>query len=153
MNQLPNMEALFISLGGGGLISGMAGAVKGEKKVSVVACSPENSPVMHKSVEAGKILNLESKPTLSDGTAGGVEEGAITFGLCQKLVDDYVLITEREIADTFGAYTKNHSMMIEGSAAVAIAGFLKQKDRWPGKQVAIVLCGANISKETMEELL
>ena len=153
VNQLPNIEALFISLGGGGLISGMAGAVKGEKKVFVVACSPENSPVMHKSVEAGKILNLESKPTLSDGTAGGVEEGAITFELCQKLVDDYVLITEREIADTFGAYTKNHSMMIEGSAAVAIAGFLKQKDRWPGKQVAIVLCGANISKETMEELL
>ena len=108
---------------------------------------------MHKSVEAGRILDMESKPTLSDGTAGGVEEGAITFELCRELVDDYVLITEREIAESFGAFIKNHNMLIEGSAAMAIAGFLKQKDRWSGKQVAIVLCGANISTKTLKELL
>ena len=153
IKQLPDVEALFVSLGGGGLISGMAGAMKGEKNVTVVACSPENSPVMHKSVEAGRILDMESKPTLSDGTAGGVEEGAITFELCRELVDDYVLITEREIAESFGAFMKNHNMLIEGSAAMAIAGFLKQKDRWSGKQVAIVLCGANISTKTLKELL
>ena len=153
IKQLPDVEALFVSLGGGGLISGMAGAMKGEKNVTVVACSPENSPVMHKSVEAGRILDMESKPTLSDGTAGGVEEGAITFELCRELVDDYVLITEREIAESFRAFMKNHNMLIEGSAAMAIAGFLKQKDRWSSKQVAIVLCGANISTTTLKELL
>ena len=61
--------------------------------------------------------------------------------------------TEREIAESFGAFMKNHNMLIEGSAAMAIAGFLKQKDRWSGKQVAIVLCGANISTKTLKELL
>ncbi len=87
-----------------------------------MACSPENSPVMHKSVEAGRILDLESKPTLSDGTAGGVEEGAITFELCRELVDDYVLVTEDEIAASLRTFMKNEEMTIEGSAAAAIAG-------------------------------
>lgn len=153
VKQLPDVEALFLSLGGGGLISGMAGAIKGNKSMTIVACSPENSSVMHKSVEAGRILDLQSKPTLSDGTAGGVEEGAITFELCRELVDDYVLVTEHEIAESFRAFMNNHNMLIEGSAAVAIAGFLKQQERWSGKQVAIVLCGANISTKTLKALL
>ena len=153
IKQLPDIEALFVSLGGGGLISGMAGAIKGDKSITIVACSPENSSVMHQSVEAGRILDLESKPTLSDGTAGGVEDGTITFELCRELVDNYVLTTEREISESFRGFMHNHNMLIEGSAAVAIAGFLKQQERWSGKQVAIVLCGANISTKTLKTLL
>ena len=153
LRQLPELDVVFVSLGGGGLISGIAGALKcGNGNVSVVACSPENSPVMHKSVEAGRILDLESKPTLSDGTAGGVEEGAITFELCRELVDDYVLVTEDEIAASLRTFMKNEEMTIEGSAAAAIAGFLKQSDRWAEKQVAIVLCGGNISPEVLESV-
>ncbi len=152
-SRFPDLNAVFVSLGGGGLISGIAGALKGEKgKTTVIACSPNNSPVMHKSVEAGKILELDSKPTLSDGTAGGVEKGAITFELCRELVDDYVLLTENEIAASLRTFMEKEKMTIEGSAAVAIAGFLKQSERWVTKQVVIVLCGGNISPETLESV-
>ncbi len=149
----PDLKAVFVALGGGGLISGIASALKGENgKTMVIACSPENSPVMHRSVEAGRILELDSKPTLSDGTAGGVEDGSITFELCQKLVDDYVLLAEDEIAASLRMFMQKEEMTIEGSAAVAIAGFMKQSDRWAEKQVVIVLCGGNISPETLESV-
>jgi hypothetical protein len=65
--------------------------------VEVIACSPENSAVMHHSIRAGRILEMESKPTLSDGTAGAVEQGAITLDLCRRFVDRYLLISEDEI--------------------------------------------------------
>jgi len=152
--QLDRVDAVFISLGGGGLISGVAAYLKSVRpEVCVVGCSPERSQVMIQSVQAGEILDLPSKPTLSDGTAGGVEPGAITFDLCRALVDDYITVTEEEIADSWREFTAVHHMMIEGAAAVAIASFMKLRAEFTGKNVVIVLCGANISLETIRELL
>ena len=95
--QLDRIDAVFVSLGGGGLISGIAAYLKSRHPgVKIVGCSPENSQVMIQSVRAGKILDLPSKPTLSDGTAGGVEPGAITFELCRQLVKEYVTVSEAE---------------------------------------------------------
>jgi threonine dehydratase len=152
--QLDRIDAVFISLGGGGLISGVAAHLKSvHPDVSVVGCSPENSQVMIQSVKAGKILDLPLKPTLSDGTAGGVEPGAITFDLCRTLVDDYVTVTEEEIAENWREFTGVHHMMIEGAAAVAVASFMKVRAQFSGKNVVVVLCGANISLDTIKELL
>jgi len=152
--QLDRIDAVFISLGGGGLISGVAAYLKSVRPdVRVVGCSPESSQVMIQSVQAGEVLDLPSKPTLSDGTAGGVESGAITFDLCRELVDDYVTVTEEEIADSWREFTGVHHMMIEGAAAVAIASFMKLRAQFAGKNVVVILCGANISLETIKELL
>jgi threonine dehydratase len=152
--QLDWIDAVFVSLGGGGLISGIAAHLKTVRPdVTVVGCSPENSQVMIQSVRAGKILDLPSRPTLSDGTAGGVERGAITFDLCRELVDDFVTVTEEEIADHWREFTTTHHMMIEGAAAVAIASFMKLRDRFAGHNVVVVLCGANISPDTVKGLL
>jgi threonine dehydratase len=152
--QLDRIDVLLVSLGGGGLISGVAAYLKSVRpEVCVVGCSPEHSQVMIQSVQAGEILDLPSKPTLSDGTAGGVEPGAITFDLCRALVDDYITVTEEEIADSWREFTAVHHMMIEGAAAVAIASFMKLRERFAGKNVVVVLCGANISLETIKELL
>jgi len=152
--QLERTDAVFVSLGGGGLISGIAAYLKSVRPdVRVIGCSPENSQVMIQSIKAGEILDLPSQPTLSDGTAGGVEKDSITFDLCRTLVDDYVTVTEEEIADSWREFTGVHHMMIEGAAAVAIASFLKLRARFAGKNVVIVLCGANISPETVRELL
>ena len=84
---------------GGGLIAGIAGYLKAlNPGVVVVGCLPANSPVMAESIRAGRIVDMESLPTLSDGTAGGIEPQAITFELCRQLVDDYILVSEDEIA-------------------------------------------------------
>ena len=123
------------------------------RKADLVACSPANSAVMHHSLEAGRILDLESLPTLSDGTAGAVEHGAITFDLCRRLVTRSVLVGEEEIRAALRLVMERHHTLIEGAAAVAVAGFLKEKERFRGRRVVIVLCGANISLEKLREAI
>jgi len=152
--QLDRIDAVFVALGGGGLISGIAGYLKSiHPDVSIIGCSPQNSQVMIQSIRAGKILDLPSRPTISDGTAGGVEPGSITFDLCRDLVDDYEVVTEDEIKASLRQYLQIHHMLIEGAAAVAIAACLKQRHRFAGKNVIVVLCGANISLETLKTVL
>jgi len=148
------IDAVFASLGGGGLISGVGGYLKSvNPEVRVAACSPENSRVMHESLRAGKILELASAPTLSDGTAGGVEPGAITFDLCREIVDDSIVVDEDEIRQALRLIIEQHHTLIEGAAAVAVAGLLAEKDRYRGQNVVIVLCGANIDAGTLKSVL
>lgn len=152
--QVEHIDAVFVALGGGGLVSGISGYLKGVgRDTHIVACSPEHSAVMIESVRAGRILDLPSKPTLSDGTAGGVEPGALTFELCRSLVDEYVTVTEAEIADTLRRFIETHHILIEGAAAVAVASFERLAARFAGQTVAIVICGGNISLATLRRIL
>ncbi len=152
--QLEHIDAVYASLGGGGLVSGIAGYLKSvQPGVQIIGCSPENSQVMIQSVKAGRILDLLSLPTLSDGTAGGIEAGAITFDLCRALVDDYVTVTENEIKSNLRLFIEAHHILIEGAAAVAVASYLKTRERFVDKNVVIVICGANISLETLQKVL
>ena len=152
--QLDQIDTVFVALGGGGLISGIAGYLKSiQPDVRIIGCSPANSQVMIESVKAGKILDLPSLPTISDGTAGGVEPDSITFDLCRALVADYVTVTEAQIKESLRQYLHIHHMLVEGSAAVAIAAFVKEANRFKDKNVVVVLCGANISIETLKTIL
>jgi threonine dehydratase len=152
--QLDQIDMVFVALGGGGLICGIAGYLKSiQPQVRIIGCSPANSQVMIESVKAGQILDLPSLPTLSDGTAGGVEADSITFDLCRDLVDDYETVSETEIKESLRQYMQVHHMLIEGSAAVALAGCIKQGQRLTGKNVVVILCGANISLETLKGIL
>ena len=152
--QLDPIDAVFASLGGGGLVSGIAGYLKSvHPNVQIIGCSPENSQVMIQSVKAGRILDLPSLPTLSDGTAGGIEAGSLTFELCRMLVDEYVTVTEDEIKASLRLFMEAHHMLIEGAAAVAIAAYLKRREGFVGENVVIVICGANIGLETLKEVL
>jgi threonine dehydratase len=152
--QRTQIDVLFVALGGGGLLSGMATYLKAVNPgVQVIACSPHNSAVMQHSVAAGRILEEESLPTLSDGTAGGIEPGAITFALVRDLVDRYVEVSEAEIAAALRLFLETHHMLIEGAAAVAIAAYLQVKEQFVGKNVVIVLCGANISLKTLKGVI
>lgn len=153
-NQLDQIDAVYVALGGGGMISGIAGFLKSKNPaVQIIGCSPENSQVMIQSVKAGRILDLSSLPTLSDGTAGGVEPGSITLEFCRDLVDDYITVTEEEIKDSLREFMKTQHMLIEGSAAVAVAACKKHAARFAGQTVAVIICGGNISLETLKEIL
>lgn len=154
VEQHEKLDAVFIAIGGGGLISGVSGYLKSIwPDVKMIGVSPENSQVMIKSVAAGEILDIPSTDTLSDGTAGGIEPGAITFPLVCDLVDEFVTVTEDEIATELRDYMSLHHHMIEGAAAAAIAGFTKTTEQWKNKSVAIVICGANISLDTLKTVI
>jgi threonine dehydratase len=148
------IEAVFVAVGGGGLISGIAGYLKAvQPQVKIIGCLPENSPVMAASIQAQEIVEMESLPTLSDGTAGGIEPGAITFELCQRLVDDYILVNEEEIKAGMRLCIEDHHVLVEGAAGVAVAAYLKQKATYQGQNVVIIICGANISLEKLRAVL
>lgn len=152
--QLSPVDAVFVAVGGGGLISGIGAFLKTvNPAVEVVSCQPEASPVMTESVRAGEIIDMPSDPTLSDGTAGGIEAGAITFDICRDLIDRYVLVSEDEIAAGMRDFIDSHHMLLEGAAGVAIAGFLKVAGNYQGKNVVIVICGGNISRDTLRKII
>ena len=151
--QLPRVDVLFIALGGGGLLAGIAAYLKVSlPKLHVVGCSPENSAVLIESIRSGRILELESRPTLSDGTAGGVEPGAITFDLCRRLADELVTVSESEIAAAMRLVHRAHGRMIEGAAGVAVAGYLRQAERWRGKTAVAIVCGGNVDPAVFKGL-
>ncbi|RUR13825.1 threonine/serine dehydratase [Legionella sp. km772] len=152
--QLDKVDAVFVPVGGGGLIAGIAGFVKAvSPHTQVIACLPENSPVMFESIKAGKIITMDSKPTLSDATAGGIEPDSITFAMCQQYVDDYVLVSEREIQEAIIALVTHERLLVEGASGVALASLFKSAGRFKNKNIAIVLSGGNISLPTLKSLL
>jgi threonine dehydratase len=153
-HQSGQIDVVLVAVGGGGLISGIAEYVKTVlPQAQIIGCSPENSPVMARSVQVGHLLDIESLPTLSDGTAGGIEAEAITFPLCQRLVDDFLLVSEEEIRQAIRLCLETHHMLIEGAAGVPLAALLKTAERCCDKNVVVVLCGANISVDTLKTIL
>jgi len=152
--QLDKVDAVFIAVGGGGLIAGVGAFLKSvHPATSIVACQPAASAVMAESVKAGKIVDIPSEPTLSDGTAGGIETGAITFELCSDLVDEFVTVSEDEIAAAMRGFIDTHHMLLEGAAGVAIAGLLRRAGEYEGKNVVVIVCGGNISRETLKKVI
>jgi len=152
--QLADVDAVFIAVGGGGLISGAGSVLKTKNPdIRIIGCQPEASPVMAKSVQAGCILDIPSEPTLSDGTAGGIEADAITFELCRQLVDEFVLVSEAEIAQAMREFSAEQQSEIEGAAGVAIAALNHCSESITGKKVVVVICGGNISQETLDASL
>ncbi|MFX0087176.1 MAG: threonine/serine dehydratase [Candidatus Hodarchaeota archaeon] len=154
VRQIDHIDSLLVSVGGGGLISGIAGLLKDYNPgIEIIGCLPENSPVMYESVKSGKIIEMESKPTLSDGTAGGIEPNAITFDLCQRFIDKFIIVNEEEIKDGIRFILAKHHMIIEGAAGVTVASFLKEKNNFKGKNVVIIICGANIGLDQLKSIL
>ena len=154
MEQNSEIDVVFITVGGGGLISGVSSHIKSvNPKIKVVGCSPINSAIMINSIKNGKIINAESEDTLSDGSAGGVEEGSITFDMCKELIDEFCLISEDEISLQIKNALKYDEILIEGSAAVAIASAIKMKSFIEDKNVAIIICGGNIGSDTLNKIL
>lgn len=151
--QIGAVDTVFVPVGGGGLIAGIAGYLKAvNPQIEVVGCQPRNSCVMYESIKAGHILEIESLPTLSDATAGGVEAGSITFELCREHVDEFVLLEEPEIIEAMRWIYRNEGMAVEGGAALAVAAVLKERARFSGCNIALVLSGSKVDEATLRRI-
>ena len=154
INQMKDLDVVFITVGGGGLISGVGGYLKSiNSNIKIIGCSPENSPVMKISLNKGKIIEFESLPTLSEGSAGGIERDSITYNFCEEFIDDFYLVSEEEIVENIKFFIANEKLLIEGAAAVSVAGFLKNKKLFKGMNGGIVICGGNIGNDTLKSIL
>ncbi|MGW7681960.1 pyridoxal-phosphate dependent enzyme [Kribbella sp. NPDC054772] len=149
-----SLDAVVVSVGGGGLISGVAAVLKKHLPcIKVYGAQPAVDNAMAASVRAGSIVQVDAAQTLSDGTAGSVEPGSITFDLCRALVDDWVLVEEDAIREALRMVIDTERQLIEGSAALAFAAARERRTELAGKRVAVVSCGGNMSSSTLVNAL
>ncbi len=152
--QLSDVESVLFACGAGGLLTGSAGWLKSQNpKVEAFGVSPENSPVMYESMRANKIVEMETYPTLADTCAGGVDLDSITLDLCQRYMDEIMLITETEIEASIRLLFEQHRLVVEGSGALSVGGLLRRKEYFKGKKVVAVICGRNIPLELFKRII
>jgi threonine dehydratase len=146
--QQPELDAVFVSVGGGGLISGIGTALKSlSPRTRIVGVWPENSPCMLNAMKAGAIVDTVEYPTLSDATAGAVETGSVTLPICSAVIDETIVVDETEIAGAMRLIAQEDRWIVEGAAGVAMAGLIKTAAVWKGHKVAAIICGRNIALE------
>ena len=152
--QLETIDTVIVPVGGGGLVAGVAGYLKSvDDTIEVIGCQPEHSRVMYESVRAGEVLDLESQPTLSDGTAGGVDTDSITFDICRDLIDDWALLAEDEIGAAIVLTLDKQHVMAEGAGALSTAALLHDPQRFAGQTVVLVVSGSKLGMDTLRTLL
>jgi threonine dehydratase len=152
--QLPDVDAAFFACGAGGLLTGSSGWLKSHNPaIQTFGVSPENSPVMYESMRANEMVEMETYTTLADTCAGGVDLDSITLELCQRYVDEIVLLTEKEIEASIRLLFEQHRLVVEGSGALGVGGLLKRKEQFKGKKVVAVVCGRNVDLEVFKRII
>jgi len=156
LKELPTVDAVVVPVGGGGLIGGIAIAVKSQKPaVRVIGVQSAASPVMYESLKAGKIIpaHRHERYTIAEGLLGAVEKGSITFTIAQQYVDEVTLVREELIRQAVYLLWKNEKQVVEGSGAAGVAWLVENKAAFAGQTVAVVISGGNIDKYLFEGIV
>ncbi len=153
LNENPDIDVVFVPIGGGGLASGVAYAVKMLKpSVRVVGVQAEGAPSMLNSVDHNQIETLTNVLTIADGIAVK-EPGVHTFELVQQYVDDIVSVTEDEICAAILALIEQHKLIAEGAGAVSVAAAMFNKVDIEGKNVCCIVSGGNIDVTILSRVI
>ena len=153
IEQLPDMDAVVVPVGGGGLISGLAFAIKSlNPRVKVYGVQAAGAPSMQQSLSQGKIIRLPGVSTIADGIAVK-EPGEHTFSCCAKYVDDIVTVTDDEISAAILALIENQKLIVEGAGAVPVAAVMFHKVPVEGKKVVCLLSGGNIDVTILSRVI
>lgn len=153
--QFEGLDTLIVPLSGGGLLAGTAFAIKQLKpSVQVIGVSIECSPVMLRSVEAGKSVLIDESDTLADSLLGGIGvENHYTLDLVSRFVDTHVVVNEEETAMAMRDLYRNLGLVVEGAGAVPLAAALSGKLDLKGKHAALVCTGRNVDFETYRQVV
>lgn len=153
LRQIPRIDAIFVAVGGGGLIGGIGAYLKqASPSTQIVGCWPENSRVLYESIQAGRIINVPEEPTLSESTAGGLEPGSVTLEICRRVIDRSVMVSEDQILQAMKQARAARGWTIEGAAGVALAAFMNNARDYTGKTVVVIICGGNLSARVRQQL-
>lgn len=152
-DQLPDLDAIVVPIGGGGLISGIAFAMKSiNPRVMIYGVEASGAPSMLTSVSAGEILELPSVYTIADGIAVK-KPGRLTFDLCNRFLDGIVTVSDGEIADAILALMSKHKLVTEGAGAAAVAAIMFGKINLVGKKAVAILSGGNIDLNILASVI
>ena len=152
-DQLPDMDAVVVPIGGGGLISGIAYTIKTlNPRVKVYGVQAAGAPSMLQSVGAKAIKELPSVSTIADGIAVK-KPGGLTFELCSRYVDEIVTVTDDEISAAILALMEQHKLVTEGAGAAAVAAVMFRKLNLLGKKTVCLLSGGNIDVTILSRVI
>ena len=153
LDQLADVDAVICPIGGGGLISGVAYAIKTlNPNVKVYGVQAENAPSMAESVEKGEAVTLETVKTFADGIAVK-HPGDVTFEMVRKYVDQVVTVSEDEIAAAILALIEKQKLIAEGAGAVSVAAAMFHKLPIEGKKVVCIVSGGNIDVNILSRVI
>jgi threonine dehydratase len=153
LDDAPDLDAILVPVGGGGLISGIALAVKTIlPEVKIFGVQPEASPALRDSLRDRKWYEAyDAAPTICDGLAGGI--GRIVYEVAQKCVDDVLVVPEDAVKRAVAALARDEQLIVEGSGAVGLSALEAAPPDLRGKNIALILTGANIDSPRLRGIM
>lgn len=151
--QIPDMDAVIVPIGGGGLISGIAYTIKSlNPSIKVYGVQAQGAPSMANSIHDGHIEKLDSVFTIADGIAVK-QPGSLTYDICSKYVDEIVTVTDDEVSAAILALMEQHKLVTEGAGAVSVAAAMFGKLPLEGKKTVCILSGGNIDVTILSRVI
>jgi len=153
LEQLPDTDYIFCPIGGGGLISGISSYCKRKNKnIKIIGVQSENAPSMHESFRKNKITLMQLKETICDGIAVK-QPGDITYDMIKKYIDEIVLVSDEEVANTILLLLERAKLFVEGAGAAALAAVLYNKVNIQNKKVVVVISGGNLTPNLLSRII
>lgn len=153
LHDLPEVDVVLVPVGGGGLASGVAVALKSMRPATmVIGVEPKNAPSMAEALHDGHPIAVPVTPTLADGTAVG-KSGSITFTILQRLLDDLIMVSEDEIAQAIRLLLLKDKVLAEGAGALTAAALLSGRLNLNGKKTVAIISGGNIDSAKLQQVL
>jgi len=144
LEQVSDVSVILVAVGGGGMLAGVAAAVKSLRSdVRVIGVQAEVSAAMFESLKAGRMVTVPDRPSIADGIQGNIDLTTITFPIIQKYADEIVLVSEESILEAMRYLLFKEKLLTEGSAAAVVAAVMEGKVNSPGKIVGVI-SGGNV---------
>ncbi len=155
LETFPEVDTVIIPTSGGGLIGGIALAIKLQKPdVKIIAVSMKRGPSMYESLRAGKPVDVEEEETLADCLGGSIGlENEYTFKIVKDNIDDFVLVDEDKIAEGIKLNFEKHKLVTEGAAATSVMVVEDKLSSYLGKNIISLICGGNIDSELFRKIV
>jgi threonine dehydratase len=152
LEDLPNVDEIYVPIGGGGLAAGILLAVKTKNpKIKVIGVQSKSYPAMKNSLDAGKLQSVDGGSTIADGISVK-KPGEVTFEIIKELIDDIVLVDDKQIVKTMFLLMERGKMVVEPAGAAGLAYLLEAKPS-PGKKVVPILCGGNVDMYLLGQIV
>ena len=155
LEDMPNVDTVVVPTSGGGLIGGIAIAIKEQKPdTKIIAVSMKRGPSMYESLKVGKPVDVVEEETLADCLGGSIGlENKYTFKIVQNTIDDFVIIDEDKIAEGIKFNFEHHKLITEGAAATSIMVVKDQLSKHLGNNIICLICGGNIDVDLFSKII
>ena len=150
----PDLKVVLVPVGGGGLLSGVAIALKSlNSEVEVIGVQSKASPVMYESIKRGEVVEIPMEESVAEALHGGIEKGSVTFDIVKKFVDEIILVEEDDIRAAIALFLEHQHQIAEGAGAVGLAALMTYGERFRGRSVGVVISGGNIDISLLREII